>query len=90
MEYDLFMLKIAEQPKAVADALRGRIDANNIQLNETALDDAVLRDITKVIVVAGGPPAHAGMVAKYARFDNGTTPSMSNWRAVRYRSRSVG
>jgi glucosamine--fructose-6-phosphate aminotransferase (isomerizing) len=66
--YELFMLKeIAEQPKAVADSLRGRTDsALRIQLNETQLDEAVLRNITKVIVIACGTAAHAGMVAKYA------------------------
>jgi glucosamine--fructose-6-phosphate aminotransferase (isomerizing) len=66
--YDLFMLKeIAEQPKAVADALRGRINAEyRIQIDEANLDDAVLRDITKVVVIACGTAAHAGMVAKYA------------------------
>jgi len=66
--YDLFMLKeIAEQPKAVADALRGRISKDyRIQLDETKLDEAVLRDITKVVVIACGTAAHAGLVAKYA------------------------
>jgi glucosamine--fructose-6-phosphate aminotransferase (isomerizing) len=66
--YDLFMLKeIAEQPKAVADSLRGRFGADHrIQLNETSIDEAVLRDINKVIVIACGTAAHAGMVAKYA------------------------
>ncbi len=66
--YDLFMLKeIAEQPKAVADALRGRINSEHrIQLDEANLDDAVLRDITKVVVIACGTAAHAGMIAKYA------------------------
>ena len=66
--YDLFMLKeIAEQPKAVADALRGRISRDHrIQLDETNLDESVLRGVTKVVVVACGTAAHAGMVAKYA------------------------
>lgn len=66
--YDLFMLKeIAEQPKAVADALRGRISRDyRIQLDETTLDEAVLRDISKVVVIACGTAAHAGLVAKYA------------------------
>jgi glucosamine--fructose-6-phosphate aminotransferase (isomerizing) len=66
--YDLFMLKeIAEQPKAVADSLRGRTDAQSrIQLNETHLEEGVLREITKVVVIACGTAAHAGMVAKYA------------------------
>ena len=66
--YELFMLKeIAEQPKAVADSLRGRIGADHrIQMNETQIDEAVLREVNKVIVIACGTAAHAGMVAKYA------------------------
>ena len=66
--FDLFMLKeISEQPKAVADSLLGRIDENHrIKLDEFNLDPAVVRDFKKVIVVACGTAAHAGMVAKYA------------------------
>jgi glucosamine--fructose-6-phosphate aminotransferase (isomerizing) len=66
--FDLFMLKeISEQPKAVADSLRGRTSPQGrIQLDELTLDEAVFRDITKVVVVACGTAAHAGMVAKYA------------------------
>lgn len=66
--YDLFMLKeIAEQPKAVADALRGRVGPDGrLHLDEMRLDDAVIRDIDKVVVVACGTAAHAGLVAKYA------------------------
>ena len=66
--FDLFMLKeIAEQPKAVADSLRGRFDADNrLQLDEMRLSDADLRGVTKVVVVACGTAFHAGMVAKYA------------------------
>ena len=66
--HDLFMLKeIAEQPKAVADALLGRVGSDGrIQLDEMGLEDQALRDIDKVVVVACGTAAHAGMVAKYA------------------------
>ena len=66
--YDLFMLKeISEQPKAVADSLLGRIDENfRITLDELSIDPAVLQHINKVIVIACGTAAHAGMVAKYA------------------------
>lgn len=66
--YDLFMLKeIAEQPKAVADSLRGRIDKDGrLQLDEMRMSDADLRRINKVVVIACGTAAHAGMVAKYA------------------------
>ena len=66
--YDLFMLKeIAEQPRAVADTLRGRIGQDfRIQLDEAHLDDAIIKKINKVVVIACGTAAHAGMVAKYA------------------------
>ena len=66
--YDLFMLKeIAEQPKAVADTLLGRIDRNGrLQLDDMRLSDDELREIDKVIIIACGTAYHAGMVAKYA------------------------
>lgn len=66
--FEFFMLKeIAEQPKAVADSLLGRIDdSSRVVLDELNLDPAVLRGINKVIVIACGTAAYAGMVAKYA------------------------
>jgi glucosamine--fructose-6-phosphate aminotransferase (isomerizing) len=66
--YDLFMLKeIAEQPKAVADTLLGRIGRDgHIQLDEMRLSDSDLRLIDKVIVIAAGTSFHAGLIAKYA------------------------
>ncbi|WP_406216165.1 glutamine--fructose-6-phosphate transaminase (isomerizing) [Streptomyces canus] len=66
--YDQFMLKeIAEQPKAVADTLRGRIDAEgNLTLDEIGLAAHVLREVDKIIVVACGTAFHAGLIARYA------------------------
>ena len=66
--YDLFMLKeIAEQPKAVADALRGRVGRDGrLHLDEMRLTDADLREVDKIVVVACGTAYHAGLVAKYA------------------------
>ena len=66
--YDLFMLKeIAEQPRAVADTLLGRINRQGeLQLDDMRLTDAELRDVGKVIIIACGTAYHAGMVAKYA------------------------
>ncbi|MCW2874267.1 glutamine--fructose-6-phosphate transaminase (isomerizing) [Actinacidiphila oryziradicis] len=66
--YDYFMLKeIAEQPKAVADTLLGRIDASgSLALDEVRIPDHVLREIDKVVIVACGTAFHAGMIAKYA------------------------
>ncbi|MCF6524141.1 glutamine--fructose-6-phosphate transaminase (isomerizing) [Streptomyces sp. JJ36] len=66
--YDYFMLKeIAEQPRAVADTLLGRIDASGaLRLDEVRIPDSVLREIDKVVIVACGTAYHAGMIAKYA------------------------
>ncbi len=66
--YETFMAKeIAEQPKAVADTLLGRVDAAGLlKLDEMRLTEAQLREIDKVVVIACGTAYHAGMVAKYA------------------------
>ncbi len=66
--YDHFMLKeIAEQPRAVADTLLGRVGADGLLvLDEMRLSDQELRDINKIIVVACGTSYHAGLIAKYA------------------------
>ncbi|MBP5861743.1 glutamine--fructose-6-phosphate transaminase (isomerizing) [Streptomyces scabiei] len=66
--YDYFMLKeIAEQPKAVADTLLGRIDAaGTLSLDEVRIRDAELRELDKVVIVACGTAFHAGLIAKYA------------------------
>ncbi|MDX3851268.1 glutamine--fructose-6-phosphate transaminase (isomerizing) [Streptomyces sp. AK02-01A] len=66
--YDYFMLKeIAEQPKAVADTLLGRIDAEgSLTLDEVRIPASVLREVGKVTIVACGTAFHAGLIAKYA------------------------
>ncbi|MFG2111618.1 glutamine--fructose-6-phosphate transaminase (isomerizing) [Streptomyces sp. NPDC048718] len=66
--YASFMLKeIAEQPRAVADTLLGRIDAEGrLRLDELRIPDAVLREADKIVVIACGTAYHAGLIAKYA------------------------
>ncbi|WP_326578565.1 glutamine--fructose-6-phosphate transaminase (isomerizing) [Streptomyces sp. NBC_00481] len=66
--YDYFMLKeIAEQPKAVADTLLGRIDAaGSLSLDEVRIPHSELRETDKVVIVACGTAFHAGLIAKYA------------------------
>src|SRR3569833_1570556 len=66
--YDYFMLKeIAEQPRAVADTLLGRLTAaGDLVLDEVRLTDQDLHDVDKIIIVACGTSYHTGMVAKYA------------------------
>ncbi|HEX3197340.1 MAG TPA: glutamine--fructose-6-phosphate transaminase (isomerizing) [Propionibacteriaceae bacterium] len=66
--YDWFMRKeIYEQPRAVADTLLGRHDANaQLTLDEIRISEAELRQVDKIIVVACGTAFYAGLVAKYA------------------------
>ncbi|MEU3555974.1 glutamine--fructose-6-phosphate transaminase (isomerizing) [Streptomyces fragilis] len=66
--YDYFMLKeIAEQPKAVADTLLGRVDdAGRLSLDELRIPPEEVREVDKVVIVACGTAFHAGMIAKYA------------------------
>jgi glutamine---fructose-6-phosphate transaminase (isomerizing) len=66
--YDWFMRKeIYEQPRAVADTLLGRHDANDqLTLDEIRIPEAELRRVDKIIIVACGTAFYAGLVAKYA------------------------
>jgi glutamine---fructose-6-phosphate transaminase (isomerizing) len=66
--YDYFMLKeIAEQPKAIADTLLGRIGPDGLlRLDEMRLKAAELREVDKIVIVACGTAYHAGLIAKYA------------------------
>ncbi|MCT2089347.1 glutamine--fructose-6-phosphate transaminase (isomerizing) [Micrococcus terreus] len=66
--YETFMEKeIHDQPHAVADTLLGRTDSSGqLILDELRIDAEELKSITKIIVLACGTSAYAGMVAKYA------------------------
>jgi len=65
--YDWFMRKeIYEQPRAVADTLLGRHDANDqLTLDEIRIPSDELRKVDKIIIVACGTAFYAGLVAKY-------------------------
>ena len=59
--------EIHDQPKAVADTLLGRTGAGGrLILDEIRVDESVLRQVDKIVVVACGTAAYAGQVAKYA------------------------
>ncbi len=66
--FDTFMDKeIHEQPHAVRDTLLGRTDEQGaLVLDEMSISEEELREITKIVIVACGTAAYAGMVAKYA------------------------
>ncbi|WP_430296563.1 glutamine--fructose-6-phosphate transaminase (isomerizing) [Sinomonas sp. B1-1] len=63
-----FMEKeIHDQPAAVADTLLGRSDTSGrLILDELRIDPAELKKVNKIIVLACGTAAYAGLVAKYA------------------------
>ncbi|UTT60199.1 glutamine--fructose-6-phosphate transaminase (isomerizing) [Cellulosimicrobium cellulans] len=66
--FSSFMDKeIHDQPHAVADTLLGRTDpSGKLVLDDLRIDEAVLRSVDKIIVVACGTAAYSGHVAKYA------------------------
>ena len=67
--YKHFMLKeIHEQPQALAETLRGRLNdaRNSVQLPGLHLSLEELRQVNKIQLVACGTAYHAGFVGKYA------------------------
>jgi glutamine---fructose-6-phosphate transaminase (isomerizing) len=67
-DYKHFMEKeIHEQPRALMDALRGRIDheAGQVHLEDMRLDDADLRRVERIYATACGTAWHAALVAKF-------------------------
>ena len=66
--YEHFMLKeIFEQPRTVANALRGRVDADEAtaKFGGLNLTNAELRAIDRIIITACGTSWHAGIVGEY-------------------------
>ena len=66
--YPNYMTKeIHEQPRAVADTLLGRTDEfGALVLDELRISEDALRAVDKIVFIACGTAAYAGMVAKYA------------------------
>src|SRR5262245_39264220 len=66
--YRHFMLKeIYEQPRAVADTLRGRAapESGTVVLPDVSLDPEVLEGIQRVVLIACGTSYHAALVGRY-------------------------
>jgi len=66
--YRHFMLKeIFEQPRAIADTIRGRLsfDSGKVNLREFVLRETTLKKLSKVFLVACGTSWHAALVGKY-------------------------
>ncbi|GAW92550.1 glutamine--fructose-6-phosphate transaminase (isomerizing) [Calderihabitans maritimus] len=66
--YDHFMIKeICEQPKAIRDTLKGRLDLEKkkVVLKEIGLDKEAIERIDRIFITACGTAYHAGLVGKY-------------------------
>ncbi len=66
--YRHFMLKeIYEQPRAIADTIAGRIreDHGEVFLEHLNLDDAELKGLERIYIVACGTSWHAALVGKF-------------------------
>lgn len=62
-----FMKKeISEEPDAVANTLRGRVADGTVTLDELEPLADVLADIDRIVVIACGTAAYAGMLGQYA------------------------
>jgi glutamine---fructose-6-phosphate transaminase (isomerizing) len=92
--YETFMLKeINEQADAVADTIADRTArGSGVDLDEAgALDEAILEDVKRVVVVACGTSYHAGLIGRYAIEEWARLPvEMDIASEYRYRNPVVG
>jgi len=92
--YETFMLKeIHEQADAVADAVSDRTArGDGVDLQEDgALDEALLQDVQRIVIVACGTSYHAGMIGRYAIEEWARIPvEMDVASEYRYRNPVVG
>jgi glucosamine--fructose-6-phosphate aminotransferase (isomerizing) len=92
--YETFMLKeINEQADAVAETIADRtVRLDGVDLPELgAVDDALLRRIKRIVVVACGTSYHAGLIGRYALEQWARVPvEMDIASEYRYRDPVVG
>jgi glucosamine--fructose-6-phosphate aminotransferase (isomerizing) len=92
--YETFMLKeIHEQADAVAETIADRVArGDGVDLDEAgALDEAILADVKRVVVVACGTSYHAGLIGRYAIEEWARVPvEMDVASEYRYRNPVVG
>ncbi|HEX7300906.1 MAG TPA: glutamine--fructose-6-phosphate transaminase (isomerizing) [Solirubrobacteraceae bacterium] len=92
--FETFMLKeIHEQADAVAETIADRtVRADGVDLDdEGALDEDILRDVRRIVVVACGTSYHAGLIGRYAIEEWARVPvEMDIASEYRYRNPVVG
>jgi glucosamine--fructose-6-phosphate aminotransferase (isomerizing) len=92
--YETFMLKeIHEQADAVAETIADRVArGDGVNLDEQgALDEGLLADVKRIVVVACGTSYHAGLIGRYAIEEWARLPvEMDVASEYRYRNPVVG
>jgi glutamine---fructose-6-phosphate transaminase (isomerizing) len=92
--YETFMLKeIHEQADAVAETVADRTArGDGVDLGDLGtIDDAFLRDVRRIVVVACGTSYHAGLIGRYAIEEWARVPvEMDVASEYRYRNPVVG
>jgi glucosamine--fructose-6-phosphate aminotransferase (isomerizing) len=92
--FETFMLKeIHEQAAAVADTIADRVArGDGVDLDEAgALDEAILANVSRIVIVACGTSYHAGLIGRYAIEEWARVPvEMDVASEYRYRNPVVG
>ncbi len=91
--YETFMLKeIHEQADAVAETIADRLPGDDgVDFSEVDLDDAFLRGLRRIVIVACGTSYHAGLVGRYAIEEWARVPvEMDIASEYRYRNPVIG
>lgn len=65
--FETFMLKeIFEQPEAVAETIGDRVRHGRLVLDGIGVDDGVLRDLRRIVILSAGTSYHAAVAGRYA------------------------
>jgi glucosamine--fructose-6-phosphate aminotransferase (isomerizing) len=92
--YRHFMQKeIAEQPRAITDTIRSRVDfsANRVRLDTLSLTSDEARSLRKITIVACGTSYHAGQVGKFMLENLAKIPVEVDYGSeFRYRNPLIG
>ena len=65
--YDHFMLKeIYEQPRAISDTLKNKLNGNKIDLKESSFTKSEIQNFSRIYIVGCGTASYAGNIGKYA------------------------
>jgi glucosamine--fructose-6-phosphate aminotransferase (isomerizing) len=91
--YETFMLKeIHEQADALAETIADRVAGEGVDLREEgALEEPLLADVRRIVVVACGTSYHAGLIGRYAIEEWARLPvEMDVASEYRYRNPVIG